>query len=102
MLQPTNLFFDQVGALSSGSTIDFDETKVVSYTVTAGKKAVLLQIVNGSECWFGGFTVSPTDYIGNIMTPRMLLIFRNVKSTFKVYFRGATGKSGKVGINEFD
>ena len=102
MLNVTNMFFDQVGALSSATTLDVDDAGVSPYTVTAGKKAVILQVVSGNELWFGGSTVDPTTYIGNIMTPRMMLIFRNVKSTFKVYFRAATGKSGKVGINEFD
>lgn len=102
MLGPTNLYFDQIGELASSTYIDVDESAVKSHTITAGKKVVILQVVDGSDCWFGGSTVDPTNYIGTIMTPRMLLIFRNAKSTFKVYFKCAAGKTAKIGINEAD
>ena len=102
MLGPTNIPFDQIGAITSKANLDITDASTQSHTITAGKKVVIVQVVSGSECWFGGSNVNPTTYIGNIMTPRVMLIFRNAKSTFKVYFKCAAGKTAKVGINEAD
>lgn len=102
MLGPTNIPFDQVGAISTAPTLSVTAAAIQSHTITSGKKGVILQIVSGSECWFGGSDIDPTTNKGNIMTPRMMLIFRNAKSTFKVYFKCAAGKTAEVGINEID
>lgn len=102
MLIPTNIPFDEIGAITSLAPLSVTDSSVQSYTVTAGKKVVILQIVSGGECWYGGATVNPATNIGIIMMPRGMLIFRNVKSTFKIYFRCATGLTAEVAINEAD
>lgn len=102
MLGPTNIPFDQVGAISTAPTLSVTAASTQSHTVTADKKAVVFQPVSGAEVWFGGSDVNPATNKGNILIPRTLLIFRNVKSTFKVYFKCASGKTSEIGINEFD
>jgi len=102
MLQVTNIPFDQVGALSSVSALSVTDAGTQSHTVTAGKKVVIFQVVSGKECWYGGLDVDPSANLGIIIMPRGMLIFRNVKSTFKVYFKCASGDTSEVGINEAD
>lgn len=102
MLGPTNIPFDQVGAIECGTTISSTAAAAQSHTVTAGKKAVIFQIVSGSLCWFGGSTVNPATNVGIILLPRTLLVFRNVKKTFKIYFKNVGAQTSEIGINEMD
>ena len=102
MLGVTNIPFDEIGALSTGTTVEADAVSAQSHTITSGKKVVILQNVGSKLVWFGGSDVDPANSKGNILLPRVMLIFRNAKSNFKIYFKCVAGDTTNIGIVEAD
>lgn len=102
MLQNTFIPFDEVGAFSCGNTLAVDENAAVSFTVTAGKKVVILMNTGSKAAWFGGSDVDPATSKGVKQGPQVMLIFRNVKSTFKVYYKMGAGDTTNISIVETD
>lgn len=94
--------FDDVGKINDVAAIAVDDVGAISYTVTTGKKGVILQNVGAKMCWFGGDTVNPATKRGITLLPNTVIVFRNVRSTFKVYFKCGAGDTTTIGIVEYD
>lgn len=101
MLGITCIPFDQIGAFSTGTTVGASST-TQSHTVTSGKKVVILQNTGNKIVWIGGSDVNPGTSKGVKLLPNVMLIFRNVKSDFKVYFRCSGTDTTNIGVVEAD
>lgn len=102
MLNITFIPFDQIGAFTTKDAIAVNSSSAQSYTITAGKKVAILQNVGTGIAWIGGSDVSPSDNKGVKLLPNVMLIFRNAKSTFKIYFKCAATITTTIGIAEAD
>jgi hypothetical protein len=71
----------------------------VSYTITAGKKHLLIQNTGSKIVYWGGTGL--TDAKGYKLTPMGSYLFTNVASGFKVYFICSTGENSTVRGVEF-
>lgn len=94
--------FDDVGAISDVAKIDVESASAISHTVTSGKKGVILQNTGDKLCWYGGSTVDPANKRGNKLFPNDVLPYRNVKTTFKIYFKCESGDTTTISPVEYD
>ena len=94
--------FSDVGAISSLPKIDVVSASAISHPVTAGKKGVSIQNVGSKICWWGDSNVDPANSVGNKLFPNQTLYYENVKSSFDIYFRCASGDTTTLGANEHD
>ena len=90
--------YNNVSAINSGAKISVTAGAAVPYTIPAGKKGVTFQNTGSKNCWYGGSNVMPADSVGIKLFRNQGLTFRNVKRTFKIYFKCATGDSTNVGV----
>lgn len=94
------IILDDVGALSDAAKISVTDAAAVSHTVTAGKKGVSLQNTGSDPVWYGGSTVDPGNNRGNKLFPNQAVFYRNVKDTFKIYFKCDTGETATISVVE--
>ena len=97
----TFIEFNNIGAIQSETSVSVDTT-AIAYTVTAGKKSVSFQNVGSKAVWYGGSNVSPSANIGNKLFPNGGIVYKGVKSTFKIYFRCGAGDSSSIGVVNHD
>src|SRR3990167_10863730 len=93
--------YNNVGLINSEAAISID-TNAVAYTVTAGKKGVSFQNLGTKAVWYGGSNVVPASNIGNKLFPNASLVYKGVKSTFKVYFVCGVCDTSTIGVLNHD
>lgn len=93
--------FDDVGAISSLAKIDVVSASAISHSVTSGKKGVSLENTGDKVTWYGGSNVDPANKIGNRLWPTQILHYKNVKTTFDLYFRCAAGDTTDISPVEY-
>ena len=94
----TFIEFNNISAINSEAAISVDDSGSIPYTIPAGKKGVTFQNVGSKNCWYGGANVNPTSSIGIRLFRNQGLVFKNVKRTFKIYFKCGSGDSTSVGV----
>ena len=94
--------FNNISAIGSEAKISVDGVGAVSYTIPAGKKGVSFQNVGSKIAWYGGDNVSPADSIGVKLFVNQTLSFKNVKNTFKIYFKCAVADTTSIGVVNYD
>ncbi len=95
----TFIEYNNVGIITDEAAVTVNITGV--YTVTAGKKGVSLQNIGDKIVWYGGSTVD-TASRGNMLFPRQTLVYKNVKKTFKIYFKAAIANPSTIGVVTHD
>ena len=94
----TFIEYNNISAINSEAAISVDAAGAVAYTIPAGKKGVTFQNVGSKNCWYGGSNVNPTTKIGIKLFRNQGLVFKNVKRTFKIYFKCGGSDSTSVGV----
>lgn len=90
--------YNNISAINSEAKISVDAVAAVAYTVVAGKKGVSFQNTGSKNCWYGGSNVNPGASVGVRLFRNQGLVFKNIKKTFKIYFKcGGTNTTG-VGV----
>lgn len=95
-----DLVFQNVGSIVSVAALSVDDSAAVAYTITADRQGVTFQNVGTKDVWYGDDTVAPASNKGVKLFRNQSLTYKNVKSTFKIYFKCATGDSTTIGVNE--
>lgn len=90
--------YNNISAINSTSAISVDDAGAVSYTIPAGKKGVIFQNVGSKNCWYGGSNVNPGASVGIKLFRNQGLVFKNVKRTFKIYFKCGSSDSTSIGV----
>ena len=90
--------YNNISAINSEAKISVTAGAAIPYTIPAGKKGVIFQNTGSKNCWYGGSNVNPSTSVGIKLFRNQGLIFRNVKRTFTIYFKCATGDDTTVGV----
>ena len=92
--------FDDVGQFSTASPVSVDSSGATQLTLTSGKKTIIIQNTGTEIVWAGGSDVVPSTSSGIAILPYVMLIFRNVSSSFSIYFKCAAGKTSTISVVE--
>jgi hypothetical protein len=92
---------DDVGGFYDVPVLNVTDGDPVSHTISDGKKGIAIMNVGGNICWMGGSTINAKEKRGIIMIPRVYFLFRNAKTTLKIYFQCENGIT-QIGIIEYE
>lgn len=98
----TFIEYNNVGAIADEAAVSVGNSSATYYDIPVGKKGVSLQNVGGKIIWYGGSSVDPSNNRGNKLFPNQTLIYKNVKSAFRIYFLCGGTDTSTMGVVNHD